>query len=112
MAERRQNRTSPHSLPVHATAHTHSPLYPAIAQLSAIAGLHPQDEPVDRARKIREALPNVDAERVALVTNLLGVPLAAGSPLEKLTPRVGDNYFLRLFRPSLKPYAASGRHCG
>ena len=66
--------------------HTHSPLYPAIAQLSAIAGLHPQDEPVDRARKICEALPNVDAERVALVTNLLGVPLAAGSPLEKLTP--------------------------
>jgi len=66
--------------------HVNSPLYPVITQLTYAAGIAPEDDAASRAAKIAALLGAADSDRVALIANLLGVPLSEGARLASFEP--------------------------
>jgi len=66
--------------------HVNSPLYPVITQLTYAAGIAPEDDAADRAAKIAALLGAASSDHVALIANLVGVPLPEGSHLGELEP--------------------------
>jgi class 3 adenylate cyclase/tetratricopeptide (TPR) repeat protein len=66
--------------------HTNSPLYPAITELAARVDFQPEDGDAARLERVRAAMPDVAGDQVALIAELLGVPLPKDSGVVGLAP--------------------------